>query len=112
MSLLILCGSCSKTVVSGGGAVLSCGDFLCESCIQRQNGRVSQCLACGKQGVRVAPLSSQLPDEVRQNIADPSQGFEGVYNVVCFQLKYYKQTIKRLQSKIEMLETEKQGLQK
>ena len=112
MSLLIICGACSKTVIPGGGAVLSCGDFLCEACIQHQHGRVSQCLACNKQGVRIAPLNSQIPDEVRQNISDPAQGFEGVYSVVCFQLKYYKQTIKRLQTKIETLESDKQTLQK
>jgi hypothetical protein len=106
MSFLIICGLCSKPVnaTKDGGAVLSCGDFLCGTCASTQADRPNICTACGKQGVRSAPLNSTLPDEVRQNISDTTQEIESIHSILSFQIKYYKETIKRLLSKIDQLE--------
>lgn len=104
MALYLVCGICGKHLVpKEGGVVLSCGDFLCVSCLEQSHSS-GQCEVCGKQGVRSAPLNHNLPEEVRDNISDPAIQLEKLHSVLVFQIPYYKQTIRRLQARVYELE--------
>lgn len=110
LSFTIFCGRCFRTISqnsTSGGSVLSCGDFLCSNCAQSLISG-SACPACGKHGVRAAFLNDSLPEEVRQNISDATKEMEKLHSAMMFQVKYYKQLIKRLLSRIQQMEQENQ----
>lgn len=112
LALQIVCASCLKQVPANGepGTVLSCGDFLCARCARAM--RHGTCPACGKQGIRSASLDHNLPEEVRQNISDPTQEAATLQNILVFQVRYYRQTISRLVSKVEELEERANSLER
>lgn len=114
LSFNMFCGKCFHTISansSSGGSVLSCGDFLCPTCAPSLISSTS-CPACGKQGVRAAFLNDALPEEVKLNISDPTRELEKMHNVMAFQVKYYKQLIKRLLGRLAIMESEVQKRQK
>lgn len=109
LALSSVCAKCFQPVSStSGGFILSCSDFLCLRC--SNNGRTTGCPACGKQQVQLLNLSGALPDEVSENLVDPAQRLELTTNAVKFQIKYYKQTIKKLLTRNGQLGKENQQL--
>lgn len=97
LSFVILCGKCFRVVpANSSGSVLSCGDILCSTCNNIPFGSSSTCPACGKDGVKTLNLSEKLPEEVSRNLSDPSKELESIHEVLVFQVKYYKQIMKRL----------------
>lgn len=114
LSFTIYCGRCFRVVQSTseeGGSVLSCGDFLCSSCAQLLASS-SSCPSCGKQGVRAVFLKDALPEEVKLNISDATKEMERLHNMLLFQVKYYKQLIKKLVVKMNQVEQESHTRQK
>lgn len=110
LAFSIFCGRCYQNISlnsSETGSVLSCGDFLCSSCAPLV-ANSSNCPACGKQGVRSAFLNESLPDEVKINIMDPTNELEKFHNILSFQIKYYKQIIRRLLGTLEQFDQENQ----
>lgn len=108
LNFAIFCGKCFRSIPQNskeGGSVLSCGDFLCAACAPSLISG-NACPACGKQGVRAAFLNDALPDEVKRNISDPTGELENIHGVLAFQTKYYKQIIKKLINKVQMVEEE------
>ncbi len=108
----IFCGNCFRTIIvpsSDGGSLLSCGDFLCKECASTKIGTIG-CPVCGKQGVRAVFLNDALPNEVKRNITDPTKEFQNFYGTIGFQMRYYKEMIRRLISKLQQygIENEKQ----
>jgi hypothetical protein len=67
------------------------------------NGCITSCPACGKQNVQALDLSTSLPEEVQGSILDPVLQLEAMANTVKFQIKYYKQTIRKLLAKVTQL---------
>lgn len=106
LAFTILCSVCFEQIqpYNGKACVLSCGDFLCQGCSLKNTNNA--CQACGKVGVRSAALDNTLPEEVRLNISDPTEGIQSLHSILLFQVKFYKQTIKRLLTKIQALEAE------
>lgn len=106
LKFAIFCGKCYCDVApnsTAGGSVLSCGDFLCGMCAQALiSGQA--CPACGKQGVRACFLNDSLPEDVKQNITDPTRDFQQLHAVLTFQVKYYKQLILRMTERIKQAE--------
>jgi hypothetical protein len=101
-SLGCLCGRCFRPVGgNAGGFILSCSDFVCGQC--SNNGCITSCPACGKQNVQVLDLSNSLPEEVQGSISDPVSQLEALANTAKFQIKYYKQTIRKLLAKVTQL---------
>ncbi len=85
--------------------MLSCGDFLCSECAQLLVSS-SSCPSCGKQGVRAVFLKDTLPEEVKLNVSDPTRELEKLHSMLMFQVKYYKQLIRKLISKMNGMEQE------
>ena len=91
------CCACEGEVIpSQGGLVMSCGDFLCHRC-ERTSDYHRQCPGCLQTSIRVLNLQneSELPDQVIQNMSDISKVIDSVKNVVQFQIKHYKNCLKR-----------------
>ncbi len=110
LAFTIYCGRCFRVVQNNseeGGSVLSCGDFLCSSCAQLLVSSAS-CPACGKQGVRAVFLKDSLPEEVKLNVSDPTKEMERLHNMLTFQVKYYKQLIKKLVVKMNQVDQDSQ----
>lgn len=106
LDFTIYCGRCLSALGDHkGGSVLSCGDFLCTTCAQQLISG-SACPACGRTGVRAAFLNDSLPDEVRVNVMDPTKHMESLHNVLGFQMKYYKQIIRKAVYRLQQLESE------
>jgi hypothetical protein len=47
-----------------------------------------------------------LPEEVAKNLTDPSKELESIHEVLVFQVKYYKQIMKRLLVRVNKSEHE------
>ena len=110
LNFAIFCGKCFRALAQNskeGGSVLSCGDFLCAACAATLIAG-SSCPACGKQGVRAVFLNDSLPDEVKSNITDPTKELESIHGVLSFQIRYYKQMIKKLLSRLQIMDEELQ----
>lgn len=75
---------------------MSCGDFLCHRCEQTIDYR-RQCPGCSQTSIRFLSLlnESELPDQVLQNMSDISKVIDSVKNVIQFQIKHYKSSLKR-----------------
>eukprot|EP01038_Epipyxis_sp_PR26KG_P015137 gene15137-20378_t len=127
LSFLVLCGKCftsinhstGLTTANSEGVVLSCGDFLCSRCANDSNllhneQFQTKCPTCGKLGVMCVSLQDQgqLPEEVKTNMENTSENIEGIHNVLSFQIKYYKRTIKQLLSIIQTKNDENSVLKK
>lgn len=109
--LSCLCGKCFRPVSSStGGYILSCTDLLCVQC--SNNGNITSCPACGKQNIQALNLKEPLPDEVSASISDPVIKLESIINTTKFQIKYYKQTLKKLLSTVSQLAKENQQLKR
>ncbi len=108
LSFVILCGKCFRVVPSSSsGSVLSCGDILCSTCNTIPFNDASTCPACGKDGVKSVHLNDKnLPEEVAKNLTDPSKELESIHEVLVFQVKYYKQIMKRLLVRVNKSEHE------
>lgn len=108
LSFISLCGRCFRPIQpSSGGFILSCSDFVCGKClIQPADGSLPNCPACGKVGVQALDICGKLPDEVRSSISDPTKTFDSLQNAFKFQIKYYKQVLKKILSRMMKLESE------
>eukprot|EP01040_Poterioochromonas_malhamensis_P018895 gene18895-22169_t len=108
MNFDIVCGNCFKAILipsSDGGSLLSCGDFLCKDCASNKFSTVG-CPVCGRTDVRAVFLNDALPIEVKRNLNDPTKEFQSLYGAISFQIRYYKEVIKRLISKNQQLQLE------
>ncbi len=96
LSFAILCAKCFRLVPpNSGGSVLSCGDIICSTCDNAAFRSSSVCPACDKEGVRALSLNENLPEEVNKNLrTDSSKELESIHEVLVFQVKYYKKTMK------------------
>ncbi len=103
-----LCGRCFRPVhPTSGGFILSCSDFLCFNCAKTNiPGNVTSCCACGKQGIHALSLCESLPEEVQMSMSDPIANLASVGESMQFQIKYYKQTFKKMLSRISQLSKE------
>ena len=84
------CSQCYAKIVPNTGAILSCGDFLCTQCDASFNG---ECNSCGKKVQRLALNDKNLPEEVSQNLKDPSSIMDDLFTTMVFQIKHYRKTI-------------------
>ena len=92
-SFIPICGYCFKSSSSRHGSVLSCGDFLCESCCSQN---LDSCPLCSKQFKSLDLSIPDLPEDVLRNVTDSSVQMENLYGAIEFQLKSYKRIIKVL----------------
>ncbi len=100
------CGACFATIGQGSGLILSCGDFLCNSCSYCIEDGC--CPVCCTSGVRSAKLSNP-PGEVSQNMNDVGQQIQSIFLVLNFQLTHYKETLARASQRIvNMAKTERE----
>jgi len=91
---------------------LSCSDFLCTGCASSTSSRcvVNSCPVCGKQGVQGLNLSGNLPEEVSSRMADPIHKLGAAGEAMQFQIKYYKQTTKKMFARIQALTKENRDM--
>lgn len=113
IDLSCFCSRCCRPLLpSTGGFILSCSDFLCTQCAESTSFRctLSTCPACGKQGVQGLNLNGSLPNEVSSRMTDPVHNLDTFKEALSFQLKYYKQTTKKMFAKIQALSRENRDL--
>ena len=104
-----ICCVCFREIpIETGGMVMSCGDFLCPACVSITK-QQQQCPGCLKPNVRRINLqSSELPEQVIQNMSDITQNLETLHRVLAFQIKHYKQMSKRAyQTSIQIQQTQR-----
>lgn len=99
LGFLILCGSCFnelKTNRQGlkSGFVLSCGDFICNKCIDKL-ANTGMCPGCNKSNVESINLESDIPPEVVDSIKDSQNTISNLYETLTFQIKNYKKMLNR-----------------
>jgi len=85
------CSQCYAKIMPTTGAILSCGDFLCNQCNLSFNG---ECNNCGGKKVQKLTLNDKnLPFEVSQNLVDPSKLMDDMFETLTFQIKHYRKII-------------------
>lgn len=103
-SFAATCANCLASInpLQDDAFILSCGDFQCSSCTSADAsaGALQNCKGCGKIGVKIASLRKNVPPEVTRSTIDILTSLDGVKGALNFQVKYYKQTIRRLVNRI------------
>jgi hypothetical protein len=99
LGFLILCGCCFNelpTIRQGlkSGFVLSCGDFICNKCIDKLTS-TGICPGCKKGNVQQINLESDIPPEVADSIKDSQNTISNLYETLTFQIKNYKKMLNR-----------------
>ena len=98
-SFQAFCCICNNAIsIQEGGMVFSCGEYICIQCSNLYQGNFLECPSCRKKGVKVLCLNSTLPNEISKKMSDCANSLNDIQEQLVFQIKYYKNFIKKLVS--------------